>query len=95
MNSIELLQHIKNAPDFNGGDSRYKSASNSSVLYNEDIDKIEQELKVLDILKRGLNFRVDNHSVVITEKAHPIGYFLIWLNEEEKQAFNEVLTDNE
>lgn len=95
MNSLELLQHIKNAPEFKGGDSRYKTASNSSVLYNEDIEKIEKELKVLDVLKRNLDFRVSNHSVSVLEKAHPIGYLFVWLNKEEKQAFDEVFKDNE
>ena len=58
MTNLELLQHIKNAPAFKGGDSRYINSSNSSVLYDKDIDKIERDLKVLSILKD----RILNHS---------------------------------
>lgn len=51
MTSKEILQHIKNAPSFKGGDSRYMSTSNSAFLYDQDIKVIEKDLEVLEILK--------------------------------------------
>lgn len=49
--TLELLDHIKNAPSFMGGDSRYTNVSNSSELWLEDIKAIEKDLKFLEILK--------------------------------------------
>lgn len=51
MNSKELLEHIKNAPAFKGGDTRYTNTSNSSSLYDKDIEQIKTDLEVLDFLK--------------------------------------------
>ena len=51
MTSRELLEHIKNAPSFKGGDTRYTMVSNSATQYDADIKQIERDLKVLDILK--------------------------------------------
>ena len=55
MTSKEILQHIKNAPSFKGGDSRYMSTLNSAFLYDQDIDTIEKDLEVLEILKKYIN----------------------------------------
>lgn len=52
MTSKEILQHIKNAPSFKGGDNRYMSTSNSAFLYDQDVDAIEKDLEVLEILKK-------------------------------------------
>lgn len=51
MNSKELLEHIKNAPAFKGGDYRYTNTSNSSSLYDKDIEQIKTDLEVLDFLR--------------------------------------------
>lgn len=51
MTSKELLEHIKNAPSFKGGDTRYTCVSNSATQYDADIKQIERDLKILDILK--------------------------------------------
>ena len=51
MTSRELLEHIKNAPSFKGGDTRYTRVSNSATQYDADIKQIERDLKILDILK--------------------------------------------
>ena len=51
MTSKELLEHIKNAPSFKGGDTRYTTVSNSATQYDADIKQIERDLKILDILK--------------------------------------------
>ena len=51
MTSRELLEHIKNAPSFKGGDTRYTTVSNSATQYDADIKQIERDLKILDILK--------------------------------------------
>ena len=96
MTSLELLQHIKKAPEFNGGDSRYKTASNSSILYNEDIDKIEKELKVLEIITKDFNidtdyFGTDEH----TEYIVLVSGEYVYVSKEEYKLFNEVLKGNE
>ena len=52
MTSKELLEHIKNAPSFKGGDTRYTTVSNSATQYDADIKQIEQDLEVLEILKK-------------------------------------------
>lgn len=101
MTSLELLQHIKNAPEFKGGDSRYKTASNSSVLYNEDIDKIEKELKVLEILKNKCKIGIrpipslyDTWFIDFGGK-NSFDYISVTIevNEEEKQAFEDCFKD--
>jgi len=56
MASKELLEHIKNAPSFMGGDSRYTNCSNSVLLYIEDIVQIRKDLEVLKIIKTKLVF---------------------------------------
>lgn len=50
MKSLEILEHIKNAPEFMGGDERYKSSINSPIRYIEDIMAIKQYLEVLEII---------------------------------------------
>ena len=52
MTSKELLEHIKNAPSFKGGDTRYTTVSNSATQYDADIKQIEQDLEFFEILKK-------------------------------------------
>lgn len=51
MTSRELLEHIKNAPSFKGGDTRYTMVSNSATQYDADIKQIERDLEILEIIK--------------------------------------------
>lgn len=51
MTSKELLEHIKNAPSFKGGDTRYTMVSNSATQYDADIKQIERDLEILEIIK--------------------------------------------
>lgn len=52
MKSLEILEHIKNAPEFMGGDERYKNSINSPIKYIEDIMTIKKDLEVLEIFKK-------------------------------------------
>ena len=54
MKSLEILEHIKNAPSFMGGDDRYKNNIQSHWVFLEDIETIKQDLEVLEILKKYL-----------------------------------------
>ena len=51
MTSKDILEDIKTAPSFMGGNGKYKYSSQSSRLFLEDISFIEKELKILEILK--------------------------------------------
>ncbi len=51
MKSLERLKHIENAPEFMGGDERYKRSINSPIRYIEDITAIKQDLEVLEIIR--------------------------------------------
>ena len=52
MKSLEKLKHIENAPEFMGGDERYKRSINSPIRYIEDITAIKQDLEVLEIIRK-------------------------------------------
>ena len=54
MKSLEILEHIKNAPSFMGGDDRYKNNIQSHWVFLEDIETIKADLEVLNILKKYL-----------------------------------------
>ena len=49
MKSLEILEHIKNAPSFMGGDDRYKNNIQSHWVFLEDVETIKQDLEVLEI----------------------------------------------
>lgn len=52
MTTLELLNEIEKAPAFMGGSERYKSVAGSDILYQQDIERIRKELKILEILKK-------------------------------------------
>lgn len=52
MKSLEILEHIKNAPSFMGGDDRYKNNIQSHWVFLEDIETIKQDLEILEIFKK-------------------------------------------
>ena len=92
MTSRELLEHIKNAPSFKGGDTRYTRVSNSATQYDADIKQIEKNLEVLEILKKYINLGF--LSATFTDHQHWItGGFITkedydkikeWLDNEER-----------
>lgn len=54
MKSLEILEHVKNAPEFMGGDERYKNNIQSHWVFLEDIETIKRYLEVLEILRKYL-----------------------------------------
>ena len=50
MKSLKIIEHVKNAPEFMGGDERYKNSINSSIKYTEDIMTIKQDLEILELI---------------------------------------------
>ena len=99
MTSKELLEHIKNAPAIKGGDTRYTNTSNSSSLYDKDIEQIKTDLEVLEILKKHLYIKIDkrptfdgNYCVALQEEEEQYCYYTcIFVNEEEKEKIKEWL----
>lgn len=53
MKSLEILEHIKNAPSFMGGDDIYKNNIQSHWVFLEDIETIKADLEVLEIIKNN------------------------------------------
>lgn len=51
---LELLEEIKKAPAFMGGNPRYSNNLQSSIPFMEDIAVIERRLKALAIIKKKL-----------------------------------------
>lgn len=90
MTSKEILQHIKNAPSFKGGDSRYMSTLNSAFLYDQDIDTIEKDLEVLEIFKKYITIFEDPNTV---EKFRYV-YTSSYLTKEEYDLLKEWLEND-
>lgn len=87
MKSLEILEHIKNAPSFMGGDDRYKNNIQSHWVFLEDIETIKQDLEVLEILKE--------HLVLIPTGTNKEQLFIAsditnYLSEKDKEDFHKV-----
>lgn len=68
MKSKEALEQIKYAPEFMGGNDRYKSGN----LFLDDIEIIRKDLEVLEIIK---NKEVDIKGIKLSYQGYLEGVF--------------------
>lgn len=81
MKSLEILEHVKNAPEFMGGDERYKNSINSSIKYTEDIMTIKQDLEVLEIINKNKVEVLHLWYIIKTNEEKDNEYILMKYNE--------------